>query len=71
MHGADPAWAREPTGGATGTADGGHVPPTKPAYRRFEPLLAEGKQAKNRVHLDVRAAPGLDGDARMAALGDS
>ena len=44
------------------------MPPTKPAYRRFEPLLAEGKQAKNRVHLDVRAAPGLDGDARMAAL---
>ena len=30
--------------------------------------MAEGKQAKNRVHLDVRAAPGLEGDARMAAL---
>jgi predicted enzyme related to lactoylglutathione lyase len=23
---------------------------------------------KNRVHLDVRAAPGLEGDERMAAL---
>ncbi|TDC69904.1 VOC family protein [Actinomadura sp. GC306] len=30
--------------------------------------VPEGKQAKNRVHLDVRAAPGLEGDARMAAL---
>lgn len=28
----------------------------------------EGKQAKNRVHLDVRAAPDLEGDERMAAL---
>jgi len=26
------------------------------------------KRQKNRVHLDVRAAPGLQGDARMAAL---
>jgi hypothetical protein len=31
-------------------------------------LLPEDKVAKNRVHLDVRAAPGLQGDARMAAL---
>jgi hypothetical protein len=30
--------------------------------------VPEGKSAKNRVHLDVRAAPGLDGDQRMAAL---
>ena len=28
----------------------------------------EGKSAKNRVHLDVRAAVGLQGDERMAAL---
>jgi catechol 2,3-dioxygenase-like lactoylglutathione lyase family enzyme len=28
----------------------------------------EGKTAKNRQHLDVRAAPGLEGDERMAAL---
>ncbi|MEO6578702.1 MAG: VOC family protein, partial [Candidatus Limnocylindria bacterium] len=26
------------------------------------------KVAKNRVHLDVRAAPGLQGEERMAAL---
>ena len=30
--------------------------------------MPEGKTAKNRVHLDVRAAPGLQGDERMAAL---
>jgi hypothetical protein len=36
--------------------------------RVFFQRVPEGKVAKNRVHLDVRAAPGLDGDARMAAL---
>ncbi|NEA23970.1 VOC family protein [Actinomadura bangladeshensis] len=36
--------------------------------RLFFQRVPEGKQAKNRVHLDVRAAPGLDGDARMKAL---
>ena len=30
--------------------------------------MPEGKVAKNRVHLDVRSAPGLEGDERMAAL---
>ena len=30
--------------------------------------VPEGKAAKNRVHLDVRAAPGLTGGDRMAAL---
>ena len=30
--------------------------------------VPEGKQAKNRVHLDVRTAPGLDGEERMAAF---
>ena len=30
--------------------------------------MPEGKSVKNRVHLDVRAAPGLDGEERMAAL---
>ena len=30
--------------------------------------VPEGKTAKNRVHLDVRAAPGLRGQERMAAL---
>lgn len=36
--------------------------------RVFFQRVPEGKVAKNRVHLDVRAAPGLDGDARMTAL---
>ncbi|HEX6358421.1 VOC family protein [Actinophytocola sp.] len=36
--------------------------------RLFFQRVPEGKQAKNRVHLDVRAAPGLTGDERMAAL---
>lgn len=36
--------------------------------RLFFQQVPEGKVAKNRVHLDVRAAPGLEGDARMAAL---
>ncbi|QNP74405.1 VOC family protein [Streptomyces roseirectus] len=36
--------------------------------RVFFQRVPEGKTAKNRVHLDVRAAPGLQGDARMAAL---
>ncbi|HET7736162.1 MAG TPA: VOC family protein [Nocardioidaceae bacterium] len=36
--------------------------------RLFFQKVPEGKTAKNRVHLDVRAAPGLEGDARMAAL---
>jgi catechol 2,3-dioxygenase-like lactoylglutathione lyase family enzyme len=36
--------------------------------RIFFQRVPEGKSAKNRVHLDVRAAPGLEGDERMAAL---
>lgn len=36
--------------------------------RLFFQRVPEGKRAKNRVHLDVRAAPGLEGAARMAAL---
>src|SRR3954453_6726539 len=31
--------------------------------------VPEGKVAKNRLHLDIRAAPGLEGEERMAALG--
>ena len=30
--------------------------------------MPEGKSAKNRLHLAVRAAPGLQGEERMAAL---
>ena len=36
--------------------------------RIFFQQVPEGKTAKNRVHLDVRAAPGLEGEERMAAL---
>jgi catechol 2,3-dioxygenase-like lactoylglutathione lyase family enzyme len=36
--------------------------------RLFFQRVPEGKRAKNRVHLDVRAAPGLEGDERMSAL---
>lgn len=36
--------------------------------RLFFQQVPEGKVAKNRVHLDIRAAPGLSGDQRMAAL---
>ncbi|KWX67867.1 VOC family protein [Mycobacterium sp. NAZ190054] len=36
--------------------------------RLFFQRVPEGKDAKNRVHLDVRAADGLAGDERMAAL---
>jgi hypothetical protein len=44
------------------------VDPQGRGPRIFFHRVPEGKQAKNRVHLDVRAAPGLGGDARMAAL---
>ena len=36
--------------------------------RLFFQQVPEGKAAKNRVHLDVRVAPGLAGEERMAAL---
>ena len=36
--------------------------------RLFFQQVPEGKTVKNRVHLDVRAAPGLEGDERMTAL---
>ena len=36
--------------------------------RLFFQRVPEGKTVKNRVHLDVRAAPGLEGEERMAAL---
>ncbi|MFF0316315.1 VOC family protein [Micromonospora sp. NPDC005252] len=44
------------------------VDPKGAGPRLFFQRVPEGKQAKNRVHLDVRAAPGLTGDERMAAL---
>jgi hypothetical protein len=36
--------------------------------RLFFQQVPEDKVAKNRLHLDLRAAPGLRGDERMAAL---
>jgi len=36
--------------------------------RLFFQQVPEDKVAKNRMHLDIRAAPGLEGDDRMAAL---
>ncbi|MCK9899122.1 glyoxalase [Parafrankia colletiae] len=44
------------------------VDPAGSGPRLFFQRVPEPKRAKNRVHLDVRAAPGLDGEARMAAL---
>jgi hypothetical protein len=42
--------------------------PSGEGPRVFFQQVPEGKTVKNRVHLDVRAAPGLQGDERMAAL---
>jgi hypothetical protein len=44
------------------------VDPDGEGPRLFFQRVPEGKTAKNRVHLDVRAAPGLTGDERMATL---
>src|SRR4029453_9027300 len=40
--------------------------PEGPGPRLFFQQVPEDKVAKNRVHLDVRAAPGLQGAERMA-----
>ncbi|MDG4838915.1 VOC family protein [Micromonospora sp. WMMD967] len=44
------------------------VDPEGSRPRLFFQRVPEPKQVKNRVHIDVRAAPGLEGDERMAAL---
>ncbi|MBD0022481.1 VOC family protein [Gordonia pseudamarae] len=44
------------------------IDPAGTGPRVFFQRVPEGKAAKNRVHLDVRAAPGLTGGDRMAAL---
>lgn len=46
----------------------GIVDTTGSGPRVFFQQVPEDKVAKNRVHLDVRAAPGLQGAERMAAL---
>jgi len=44
------------------------MPTEGPHPRIFFQRVPEGKTAKNRLHLDVRVAPGLQGDERMSAL---
>lgn len=44
------------------------VAPDSSRPRIFFQRVPEGKSAKNRVHLDVRAALGLQGQERMVAL---
>lgn len=44
------------------------LPVGGPGPRLFFQRVPEGKATKNRLHLDVRAAPDLTGDDRMAAL---
>jgi len=44
------------------------VDPTGAGPRLYFQRVPEGKVAKNRVHLDVRAGLGLEGDERLAVL---
>jgi len=44
------------------------VDPAGRGPRVFFQRVPEGKVVKNRLHLDVRAAPGRQGEERMAAL---
>ena len=44
------------------------VDPSGERPRVYFQKVPEGKTAKNRVHLDVRSAPGLTGDERSARL---
>lgn len=44
------------------------IDPAGTGPRIFFQQVPEEKRAKNRVHLDVRAAPGLRGEERMTAL---
>lgn len=44
------------------------VDPTGQGPRLYFQRVPEGKVAKNRVHLDVRVATGLEGEERLAVL---
>jgi hypothetical protein len=44
------------------------IDPDGKGSRIFFQRVPEGKVVKNRVHLDVRSAPGLEGDERLVAL---
>jgi hypothetical protein len=46
----------------------GDPPHRGPPPRVFFQRVPEGKTVKNRLHLDVRVAPGLAGGERMSAL---
>ncbi len=46
------------------------VDPTGAGPRVYFQKVAEGKTAKNRVHLDIRSAVGLEGEARKARLSE-
>ena len=69
--GSPPGTRRSSLGGArrsSATTGRRAIDPDGHGPRLFFQQVPEGKVAKNRVHLDVRAAPGLQGEARMAAL---
>ena len=59
------AWGVPPEGRNDKSAA---VDPRGRGPRLFFQKVPESKQVKNRVHLDVRAAPGLNGEERAAAL---
>ncbi|GAA4283304.1 VOC family protein [Brevibacterium daeguense] len=44
------------------------IPAEGTGPRLFFQRVPEGKTVKNRLHLDLRTAPGLEGDERMATL---
>ncbi|QNK81956.1 VOC family protein [Nakamurella sp. PAMC28650] len=60
------AWGVPPEQHNSGSA--ANPPDGRSGPRLFFQRVPEGKDAKNRLHLDVRAAPGTVGDERMAAL---
>ena len=60
------AWGVQPELRNSRSAALPHAGETGP--RMFFQQVPEGKTAKNRLHLDVRAAPGLEGEERMTAL---
>ncbi len=53
---------------ARNTRSAAVAPEGETGPRLFFQRVPEGKIIKNRLHLDVRVAPGSEGDARMAAL---
>lgn len=60
------AWGLPPE--ARNSRSAALAPEGVPGPRLFFQRVPEGKSTKNRLHLDVRAAPGSEGDARMTAL---